>query len=368
MKTFSRPLRTVLEVNRELWDREGTRPAVRDAFTKVMACGTAALGAEVFRSESEERVVHNTCKSRTCPSCGYQATRAWQRERWRDLPDAPYAHVSLTMPDVLWPLFKKNRHLLHDLPVLGAHVLKQHALQRFGVRLMIMVIPHTFGRHLNFNCHLHILVSEGGLSKDGTKWQSRARLDRETLMPMWRHAVVTLLREAQREGVLAYELPQDELLQLLTAQAQRWWSINIQRFSSKKQFLGYAGRYARRPPIAQHRFRQIDRQEIRFVTKDTRTKQLVEEGYTPAEFVAMVGDHVPDRYRHNVRHFGLLAPRTKSQTHAAVFALLGQKQLGKPPKLRWASSMQKSFGRDPLVDSHGQRMHWAGRTSAEPTS
>ena len=65
------------------------------------------------------------------------------------------------MPDVLWPLFRRNRHLLHDLPVLGAQVLQQWARQKYGIRLMIVVIPHTFGRHLNFNCHLHILVSEG---------------------------------------------------------------------------------------------------------------------------------------------------------------------------------------------------------------
>ena len=89
---------------------------------------------------------------------------------------------------------------------------------------------------------------------------------------------------------------------------------------------GYAGRYARRPPIAQHRFRTISRQEIRFVTKDTRMKRTVETTYTPAEFLATLADHVPDRYRHNVRYFGLLAPRVKCQTHDAVFALLGQER------------------------------------------
>jgi hypothetical protein len=52
--------------------------------------------------------------------------------------------------------------LLHDPPVLGAQVLQQWARQKYGIRLMIMVILHTFGRHLNFNCHLHALVSEGG--------------------------------------------------------------------------------------------------------------------------------------------------------------------------------------------------------------
>ena len=144
-------------MHRDEWDRDDTRPAVREAFAKVVDCGTEALGAEVFASDSEERVVYHTCKSRACPSCGYQATRAWQRDQWRNLPDVPYAHVCLTMPDVLWPLFQQNRHLLHDLPVLGAQVLQQWARQKYGIRLIIVVIPHTFGRHLNFEGEL-ILV------------------------------------------------------------------------------------------------------------------------------------------------------------------------------------------------------------------
>ena len=39
------------------------------------------------------------------------------------------------MPDVLWPLFQRNRHLLHDLPVLGAQVLRWAASLKksFGV-------------------------------------------------------------------------------------------------------------------------------------------------------------------------------------------------------------------------------------------
>ena len=237
----SRPLKRVLEMHRDEWDRDDTRPAVREAFAKVVDCGTEALGAEVFASDSEERVVYHTCKSRACPSCGYQATRAWQRDQWRNLPDVPYAHVCLTMPDVLWPLFQRNRHLLHGLPILGAQVLQQWAQQKYGIRLMIVVIPHTFGRHLNFNCHLHILVSEGGLREDGTRWRDRARFDRKALLPMWRYAVITLLREAARAGVLDTDMSRSALLRSLTAQYERWWNIDIKRFRSKKQFLGYAG-------------------------------------------------------------------------------------------------------------------------------
>ena len=126
------------------------------------------------------------------------------------------------MPDVLWPLFQRNRHLLHDLPVLGAQVLQQWAQQKYGIRLMIVVIPHTFGRHLNFNCHLHILVSQGGLREDGAEWRSRTPLDRKALMPMWRYAVITLLREAARAGILDTDMSRGALPRLLTTQYERW--------------------------------------------------------------------------------------------------------------------------------------------------
>ena len=175
------------------------------------------------------------------------------------------------MPNVLWPLFQRNRDLLHDLPVLGAKVLQDWACQKHGARLMIIVMPHTFGRHLNFNCHLHILVSEGGLKENGAGWVGRLRLDRNVLMPSWRNAVIEHLREAARKGVLDTDLTPRALREMLTTQHERWWNTNIKRFKTKKHFLGYAGRYARRPPIAQHRFRKIDRDEIRFVTKDTKT-------------------------------------------------------------------------------------------------
>ena len=97
-------LKHALELGRPYWDHKQMRPAVRVEFRKVLACGTAALGVEIYASANESRLVPHTCKSRACPSCGYRATTLWQRDQWRDLPDTPYSHVTLTMPDVLWPL------------------------------------------------------------------------------------------------------------------------------------------------------------------------------------------------------------------------------------------------------------------------
>src|SRR5438128_12118304 len=100
--------------------------------------------------------------------------------------------------------------------------------------------------------------------------------------------------------------------QLLRSQYERWWNIDIKRFRTKKHFLGYAGRYARRPPIAQHRFRKIDADEVTLSTRDTKTKQVVETRYTMTQFVNNLVHHIPDRYRHNVLHFDHLNPNHKA--------------------------------------------------------
>ena len=83
--------------------------------------------------------------------------------------------------------------------------------------------------------------------------------------------------------------------------------------------------------------------------------------YSIEEFVATLAEHVPDRYRHAIRYFGLLAPGSKSRTSAALFALLRQEKRPRPRRLSWAASVWKDFRVNPLVDGRGQSMHWVGR-------
>ncbi len=93
---------------------------------------------------------------------------------------------------------------------------------------------------------------------------------------------------------------------------------------TKRHFLGYAARYARRPPIAQRRFVKVTEREVEFLTKDKKLHQEVTTRYSVEQFAALLAEQVPDRYRHAICYFGLMAPGTKSRTWAALFVLLGQ--------------------------------------------
>jgi hypothetical protein len=342
---------------RKLWVRDGVRQAVRDNLDKVTKCRTPLLGAEIYASDTEVKTVCHTCKSRFCNCCGNRGTLTWQREQWCALPDVRYSEICFTMPNVLWPLLHRDRQLLHDIAALGASVIRRWVQAHYGVLPLILVIPHTFGRRLNFHPHLHILVSAGGLNKRENRWINFRHFDKYALMYWWRFAVSKYLAAVLETDEENVDLP-DETFQL---QGRRPWNIHIKRFSSKSHFLRYAGRYLRRPPIAEHRIISVTDHHVEYWANDLKLKAWVRIKVSIEQFLALLIQHVPDRYANGIRYFGLLSPAGKHQFASGLFALFGQAQRPQPRRLSWARMIERDFGYNPLNDSHGQRMQRVGR-------
>ena len=362
------PLKQILTQTRPYWDQDETRPAVRRSFRKALQCRTPALGAEVYASENQERIVYHTCKSRACPSCGHRSTVQWQRGWWAALPDERYKGITFTMPDVLWEVFRDNRPLAPALSALAAKVIQTWVSARYGLRVGVIAILHTFNGRLEFNSHVHTMVTGGALHDSSGSWVSRVYCSRDPLMEFWRKAVIELVRTALRASLLRSEMTVDQMEAMLIHQEKRWWSVKIQSFESKEHFLRYAGRYVRRPPIAQCRITRIAERSVTFWTKDKRLGRRVEVQCTPEEFIDRWAQHIPERYQHAVRAFGLLASRALGQTSAAIFAILGQKRRPRPRPVPWADSMKRDFGKDPLLDHMDNRMKWVRRLAPVASS
>jgi hypothetical protein len=359
------PLKQILSRVRPYWDREETRPVVRRAFCKALQCRTQELGAEVYSSENRELIVYHTCKSRACPSCGYRATVQWLRERWAALPDTLYKGVTFTMPDLLWPFFGDNPPLARALPALAAAVIQTRVSVKYGVRVGVIAIPHTFNGKLDFNSHVHTMVTAGGLYGSADNWVSRVYYDRDLLMKSWRKAVIALLRAALQAGKLRMELTVDQMGDLLTRLEKCWWSIKIQSFEHKGHFLQYAGRYVRRPPIAQCRITWIGKRTVSFWYKDKKLRRRVWVQCSLEEFIDRWAQHISEPHHHDVRNFGLFAPRAVGQTSAAIFVILRQEHRPRPKPRPWADSIKRDFGYDPLLDHTGKRMKWTRRLASK---
>ena len=140
-------------------------------------------------------------------------------------------------------------------------------------------------------------------------------------------------------------------------------------FDDKWHFLQYAGRYVRRPPIAQRRITYIGKRTVTFWFKGKKTYSFEGKKLRPRiymqcsleEFIDRWAQHIPEHYKHAVRSFGLFAPRALRQTSAAIFAILGQEQRRRPKPRPWADSIKRDFGHDPLLDQTGNRMKWVRR-------
>lgn len=265
------------------------------------------------------------------------------------------------MPDVLWPIFGEPS------PVERPACTWRCRNTTVGERRLLDApddpggATQLLGRHLNFNPHLHILVSSGGLHTLDDSWISDLRFDVSALIKRWRFALVTYLRQALRYGLIASDRTPQALRATLTAQYERWWNVDVQRCGSKEHSLRYAGRYVRRPPLAQYRILGHTSEEVRFRTQDHRLKKEVVTRYTAGAFIDALADHVQDHYKHAIRHFGLLSPRSRNRDFGALFTKLGQVRRPKPLRLSWSRSIEREFGKDPQRDFRGERMQLIAR-------
>ena len=98
------------------------------------------------------------------------------------LPDALYKGITFTMPNVLWTVFRDNPRLAKSLPVLAAKVIQARASAKYGLRVGVIAILHTFNGPLEFNSHVHTMVTGGGLYGSSDTWISRVYYERDPLM------------------------------------------------------------------------------------------------------------------------------------------------------------------------------------------
>lgn len=340
------------------------RKEVIENVEKLLSCRTAALGFYLYECPTCRRVftIYNTCKSRLCSSCGKVLTDNWVHKLSTVFPACSYRHIFLTMPQQLWPIFLQNRFLFNDLIHCGVDPLLEDCKQKRGYIPAMLVGIHTFGAKLNFNVHLHILISTGGISLDHTKWIDDAFKPYKWLGSQWRERVIALLRTAHPHLVfspsMAYLYHPAAFNNLLDSLYQRAWIIQLkEEMPTYKEAAAYIARYTKRPPMAQMRILAYDGQTVTFSYEDKTDGKLKKMPLSALQFIARLVRHIPPKYFRLIRYFGLLANRIRGKMLSLAKLFLQKRpdtQLtlfdlpppGKPPSYR--QRLLKSFGRDPL--------------------
>lgn len=180
------------------------RPSITEEIDKVMGCrDPQKQGYHLYRCPAHpevERIVPHSCKSRFCSSCGKIATDNWMDKAVAGFVDIPYRHIVFTIPDKLWDIFLWDRKLLDILFKAARETMLAWCRERGFIPGIVMVV-HTFGAKVNFNTHIHMLVTEGGLNLEKNGWVHNDYFPWQAFKDPWKYRVKTPLCKRMKEMI-----------------------------------------------------------------------------------------------------------------------------------------------------------------------
>jgi len=306
----------------------------------IESCRTAALGGHVARCEdcAYTTIAYNSCRNRHCPKCQGAAAKSWLAEREAELLPVPYFHVVFTLPAAIADIAYQNKAVIYDLLFkASSETMLTIAAdpKHLGARVGITSVLHTWGSAMTHHPHVHMIVPGGGISLDGTRWigcRPNYLLPVKVLSRLFRPLMLEMLLAAHAAGRLQFfgdhaRLADKAAFKAYLAPLHRtkWFVYSKRPFAGPEQVLAYLSRYTHRVAISNSRLLAADATGVTFSYKDYRIKgpgRYKTMTLKPGEFIRRFLLHVLPKGFHRIRHYGLLASGTKTETIARARELI----------------------------------------------
>jgi len=311
-----------------------------DAIAK---CRTATLGSHTDKCDGcgHIKVSYNSCRNRHCPKCQGVEKEAWIVMQEDMMLPIVYYHVVFTLPHELNPLCLYNPKHLYDLLFKSAWKTIDTLARDpkwIGGQSAATMILHTWSQTMCLHPHLHCIVPNGGLTKDG-QWQFPKRGIGNFLFPVL--AMNKIFKAIFMKGLKALleagelNLPDDlnenfqQVKKLIEALYQKDWVVYTKKpFAGINHVINYLGRYSHRVAITNHRIVEINKKDVSFIYKDykdgAKKKAMTLAG---KEFLRRFCLHIlPSGFR-KVRQYGFTSNAAKSKSINKARIALGQRMV-----------------------------------------
>lgn len=301
-------------------DNEVIRKGIRDIVTyevdKMMKCGTLDSGFEIYECPNchKSHIIAYTCKSRFCNSCGTKYAKQRAESISANTLNVSHRHMVFTIDEKLRIYFKKDRNLLNILFFAAKDTLfytfnnmngKTHTFKP-GIILTL----HTFGRALNWNPHIHCLVTEGGMDENNN-YKKINYINYETLRKSYMKQVCSYLKEHFKDNPI--ELRKlTSLISLMYKKVEDGFYVHAPPMKDKKgkdTVVSYIIRYTGRPVMASSRIIDYDKHKkvIEYYYEDHKTEERIEVKEHIFDFMKKLIMHIPEAQFKMVRYYGLYA-------------------------------------------------------------
>jgi predicted Zn-ribbon and HTH transcriptional regulator len=317
--------------SKEYIDRHKQPAYILKTIGAIQKCRTSKLGAHVHKCDNcgYKKISYNSCRNRHCPKCQSLAKEKWIAQRKKELLPVKYFHVVFTIPEELNQIVLQNKKRLYDIlfkTASGTIIKLGKDKKHIGGETGIIAVLHTWGQNLMEHPHLHCIVTGGGLSPTGNKWEEPKRTKREdffihvnVISDLYKKKFLYYLKKSYELGQLRFEgkiaaiKQADEFKELINKLYSKKWITYCKRpFGGPEKVINYLGRYTHRVAISNNRIKNIEDGKVTFSYKDYRDCSKEKEITLEAgEFMRRFLLHVlPDNF-YKIRYYGILSSRKK---------------------------------------------------------
>ena len=316
-------------------------------ITKMINCGDPSYGGAMYACPKcgHLKFVPFRCHSRFCPTCGTHYAQKRANAMANQLVAVRHRHCVFTIPEDLRHFFKDDRSLLDCLftavqSVVLRMFLKENKSKNFTPGFICVL--HTFGRPLEWNPHIHCLISEGGHSDDG-EWRNIHHFNYKLLRESFRTA---LLNELESHIGSSFKNIKSQMYRM---HENGFYVYAKPSLADPRTVTQYIGRYLGRPVIATKRIDRCnkDADTVTFHYNRHEDNKYIERTLPAIEFIKLLMQHIPEKNFKMIRYYGIYS------RHREIDKNLRRQRTSEQRRMftsftRWRESILLSFGYDPL--------------------
>jgi hypothetical protein len=233
-----------------------------------------------------------------------------------------HRQIVLTVPPPVRALVLAEPKFLKVFVDAGARAVQQLVRQwrrKKKIKVGIMAVVQVHGRAGNPNPHLHLVVSEGGVDRQG-RWQPVSYFDTRKLRKRWQYHVLTALKRAVK-GTRYSRNWSGKLGRMFREYPSGFDCHAMPEKAPVERLVIYLCKYVSSPPISIRRIEDYDGQQVTFRYEDHR-RGLVRETLSAVAFIRRMIQHLPAKNFRMVRYYGIYARPVRNKVHAQVAEVL----------------------------------------------
>lgn len=340
-----------------------------EVVQKMLGCGKEDGGYSeylCFNCGQDLRRVCFSCKSLFCLSCSKVYVDKFVVQVSKILhPGVRYRHIILTIPEQLRIYFYRDRYskvLLSAFMCCGSECLEEVVsyVKKQSLKIGTVVVIQTHGRSGQYNPHLHIIMTSGGVNECDHKWCDLNYLPYSIIKRKWQYHLFGMMKKK----VVTLEM--NNLIDELWKKYPNGLVANVSKGDVPDRSRGlakYLAKYLASPPISVRRIINYDGKTVTYWYNDHESKSKKVESVDVYTFIGRMVQHILPKGFQRIRYYGLQSTKTFVKWIDVVkegLKLIGRVVKGTYQVLcnkRYRERYKEVSGHDPMICKHcGEEM------------